>query len=80
MTGVLNVKLPLLLIDRSFPALFCNTRPLPDRPLTVPPTVKVPVTQVTATVVTLAPATVPLPLETLQVWLGLPGWVLTLTA
>ena len=36
---VLKLKLPLALTGRSFPLLFCSTRPLPVRPLTLPPMV-----------------------------------------
>jgi hypothetical protein len=42
-----------------------SERPVPARPLTVPPTVKVgAAAQVTATLVTFAPLIVPLPLAT----------------
>ena len=57
-----------------------SERPLPERPLTVPPTVKVLVVQATATFVTFAPAIVPLPFVTVQVCVGLDGCVPTVTA
>ena len=37
---VLNVKAPLAVTDRLSPALSCKTRPVPLRPVTVPPMVK----------------------------------------
>src|ERR1019366_8422842 len=50
-----------------------------DRPVTVPLTEKVFVTHVTMTLMTFA-TTVPVPLVTVQVWLGLLGCVRTVTA
>ena len=47
--------------------------------MTVPPTVKELVVQVTLTLVTLADPTVPVGFATVQVWLGLVGWVATVT-
>ncbi len=38
-TAVAKVKLPLPLMVRLSPPLFCSTSPLPVRPATVPPTV-----------------------------------------
>ena len=49
-------------------------------PLTVPPTVCWSVTHVTLTPVTFPPASVPLSLVTLQTWLGVVGWLTTVTA
>jgi hypothetical protein len=36
---VAKVNVPSAEMLKSSPPLFCNTNPLPDRPLTVPPTV-----------------------------------------
>ncbi len=69
---------PLASTDRLSPPLFCRTRPLPARPLTVPPIVKRSVAQVICTLVTF-PLAVPVPNSTLQVWLGTAGWVRTET-
>ncbi len=71
---------PSLETGRLLPRLFCSTRPVPESPLTVPPTVKALVEQVTATLVTFALPTVPEPFVTEQVWLGPVGCVSTLTA
>ena len=78
-TGVGNAKAPLWVMARSSPPL-CRTRPLPDRPTTLPPTAKAFVMQLTATFETPAPAMVPLPWVTVQVWLGDDGCVSTVTA
>jgi len=51
---------------------------VPTSPVTVPPMVKL-ATQLTVTLVMLAEA-VPLPLVTVQIWFGVVGWVLTVTA
>src|SRR5437879_11694146 len=77
--GVLKVNGPLAETIRSLPPLFRSTRPVPESPLTVPPIVWVLVTQLTAILVTFAPATVPEPLVTVQLWLGLVGCVRTVT-
>jgi hypothetical protein len=37
--AVVNVKLPFALTDRLLLPLFCNTKPVPERPETVPPMV-----------------------------------------
>src|SRR5437899_1930100 len=68
--GVLKVNGPLAETIRSLPPLFRSTRPVPESPLTVPPIVWVLVVQVTVTLVTLAPASVPLALATVQLWLS----------
>src|SRR3989442_1578668 len=65
--GVMMVK-GVAETARLSPPLFRSTRPVPESPLTVPPIVKVLVAQLTATLVTFAPASVPLPLATVQVW------------
>ena len=62
------------------PPLFCSTRPLPNRPVTLPPTTYEFVLQLIVTVLTLALTTVPVPPTTLQVWVGPDGWVLMVTA
>ena len=62
-----KVKPPFAEIERLSPPLFCSTT-LPLRPETVPPTVKVSTAQVTVTLLMFAPATVPAPLATVQVW------------
>ena len=70
-SDVAKVKVPFEATARSSPPLFRSTSPLPVRPLTVPPTVYLGgglVTQLTETLVTLAPATVPEPFETVQLW------------
>ena len=70
-SDVAKVKVPSEATARSSPPLFRSTSPLPVRPLTVPPTVYLGgglVTQLTETLVTLAPATVPEPFETVQLW------------
>ncbi len=46
-SSVANVKLPFDAIGRSSPPLLRNTRPLPARPATVPPTLNEPVLHVT---------------------------------
>ena len=66
-------------MDRGVPRLFRSVRPEPVSPLAVPPIVKELVVQVTLTLVTLADPTVPVGLATVQVWLGLVGWVATVT-
>src|SRR3954447_3723019 len=53
-TEVENVKAPFAPIARSSAALFWRTRPVPARPLTVPPMVKRVVLQATCTLVTFA--------------------------
>ena len=50
-----------------------STRPLPVRPVMVPPTVKVLVVQVTTTLVILAVVTVPEPAVTTQFCVGFVG-------
>ena len=75
---VAKVKVPLELTARSSPPLLRSTSPLAERPVTVPPTVYVFVTQLTETLVTLAPATVPEPFETVQVCAV--GWLQIVTA
>ena len=72
------MKPPLAEIVRLSPPLSCNTT-VPIKPDTVPPTVEVLVTQLTATLVTFALPTVPEPLVTVQLWLGLVGCVRTVT-
>ena len=77
---VAKVKVPLEPTARSSPPLFRSTRPVPVRPLTVPPMVYLGgglVTQLTETLVTLTPATVPEPFETVQVCPE--GWVAMVT-
>ncbi len=56
-----------------------RVKPVPLWPVTVPPIVKLLVTQLTATLVTFALPTVPEPLVTVQLWLGLVGCVRTVT-
>ena len=58
--------------------LSCKTSPVPASPEMVPLIVYVAVLQATATLVTL-PVTVPLPLVTVQVWVGFVGCVRTVT-
>src|SRR5579871_2307583 len=79
-TLVANEKAPFAEMVRSSPPLSRSTSPVPDNPETVPPTLYVLVVQATVTLLMLAPAMVPLPLPTTQVWLGPVGWVLTVTA
>ena len=74
-----NVNGPLPPTLRSSPPLSCSTT-VPDSPETVPPTVigaAAAGLQETATLVTLAAATVPEPLDTVQVWPA--GFVFTVT-
>ena len=47
-----------------------NTKPLPAKPVTLPPTRKLLVVQVTDTFVTFAPLTVPLELPSTHSWVG----------
>ena len=75
---VAKVKAPFALTARSSPPLFRSTRPVPLRPVTVPPMVYLFAVQLTETLVTLAPATVPEPFETVHVCPE--GWVATVTA
>src|SRR6266404_1116627 len=77
--GLANVKftLPVPLTLRLSPPLSCKVNPVPRRPVTEPLMVKTGA-QTTCTVVTFAVA-VPVPLATLQVWVGLEGWVLIMT-
>src|SRR3954466_12629987 len=79
-TGAENVNAPEPASGMSPPPLFCSTRPLPMRPLTVPPMRYEFVLQLIVTVVTLALTTVPVPPPTLQVWVGPDGCVLIVTA
>ena len=74
--GVENENEPFALTVRSLPPLFCRTRPVPPRPLTVPPTVYELVAQLTTTPVTSLVPMVPDALESWQVWAGPVGWVL----
>src|SRR5437899_10660027 len=67
MRAAAKAKLPFTEIVRLSPPLFCSTT-VPLRPEIVPPTVKVMVAQLTVTLLTLAPATVPVPFATLQLW------------
>ena len=67
-TALLNVKVVALVgSGRSFPPLLRITRPVPLRPVIVPPTVNERVVQVTTTLVTFAAETVPLPEVTTHV-------------
>ena len=69
--------MPFALTVRSLPPLFCRTRPVPARPLTVPPTVYELVAQLTTTLRDVAGSPiVPDALESWQVWAGPVGWVL----
>ncbi len=79
-TGVGNVNPPLAFTGRLSSPLSCNTRPLPARPLTVPPTVKALVRQLTTTVVTFALVMVPIPLVTVHVCTGDDGCTDTVTS
>lgn len=72
-----KVKDPSAFNARLSPPLFCSTT-LPDRPVTVPPTVEVLAAQATATFVTFAAPMVALPLETVQVCVA--GCVSTVTS
>ena len=65
--GVLKVNVPFAEIERLSPPLFCSTT-LPERPETVPPTLKAMAEQVSVTLVTFAPLTVPASFATVQVW------------
>src|SRR3569623_2016460 len=65
---------------RLSPALFCSTRPVPVRPVIVPPTVKVLGTHVIATSVMPAAVTVPAPASTVHSCEGDVGCVNTVTA
>ena len=80
-TGVAKVKgtVPVPETSSSSPPLLRRRRPLPARPVTVPPTVKLSVVQVMATLVTSALVSVPEPLATEQTWLGPVGWAVTVT-
>src|SRR5262245_57033906 len=62
------------------PPFNASVNPLPSRPLTVPPTTCWSVLQLTVTDVTLAPPTVPLAPDSVQVWSGPVGWVALVTA
>ena len=64
---VAKVKVPFEPTARSSPPLLRSMRPVPVRPVTVPPIVYLFPTQLTETLVTLAPATAPEPFETVQV-------------
>ena len=65
---LVKLKTPLRSTLRISPPLFVNTKPLPVKPDTTPPTVKSgAVTQFTVMLVTFAVA-VPVPLATVQVW------------
>ena len=55
--------------------MFFSTRPVPRRPLTVPPMVYLVVVQVMSTLVIAAPPTVPVRFATLQDCHGFVGWV-----
>ena len=77
MRAAAKVKAPFTEIVRLSPPLFCSTT-VPERPEIVPPTVKVLAAQLTVTSPTLAPATVPVPFATLQLWPA--GCVRTVTA
>src|SRR3569623_767198 len=80
-SGFANVKLEAYAgMVRLSPPLFCTTRPVPVRPLTVPPTVKVFGTHVIATSVMPADVTVPAPASTVQSCDGEVGWSSTVTA
>ena len=78
-TGVAKVNAPSALMVRLSVSLFWRTRPVPDRPVTFPPTVNAPVTHLTATFVTFAVA-LPEPFDTVHVCVGPEGWVLIVTA
>ncbi len=56
------------------PSLASHLAQLPSKP-----SKKMRSVQLTTTLVTLPPLTVPLPLVTVQVWIGAVGWVVTLT-
>src|SRR4051812_19144808 len=74
-----NAKL-VPLIGRSSPPLLRRMRPVPERPVTVPPTANELVPQLTTTVVTLPATTLPASPLTTQVCAGTPvGCVLTVT-
>src|SRR4029079_5537752 len=75
-TGAENENVPEPASGMSPPPLFCSTRPLANRPVTVPQTTEEFVLTVIVTVVTLALTTFPVPPMTLQVWVGADGWVL----
>ncbi len=64
--GVVKVNTPPGDTEKLSARLFCSTKPVPRSPLTVPAIVYVFVTQLTAILVTFAPASVPLPLDTVQ--------------
>src|SRR6185503_14137842 len=70
---------PLVAIARSSPPLFCRTRPVPARPLTVPRNANAPVAQVTAMFETLAAAIVPPALPIVHVCDGPEGCVRMVT-
>ena len=78
--GVAKTKVPSADTGRSSPPLSWSTRPVPERPITEPPTVNLLVTQATATLVAFAPASVPVPLVTVQTCERLVGCVFTVTA
>src|SRR5512138_2787479 len=65
-----NTNGPSPAIGRSLPPLFCNTRPEPVRPETLPRIENCPVAHATAMSVTFALATLPLPRATVQVCAG----------
>ncbi len=73
---MLKVNSPLVLTARSLPPLFWSTSPVPERPVTVTPTLCVS-TQLTTTLLTSAAPTVPEPFATAQNWPA--GWVATVT-
>ena len=70
---VVKENAPFAATVRLLPPLLARTRPDPDNPKTLPPTVYVFVAQLTETLLTLPPVTVPLPEVTVQVWLGFVG-------
>src|SRR5260370_7036966 len=74
--GVAKVKftLPVPPTTRLSPPLSCNVSPVPRSPEIEPPTGKTGA-QTTCILVTLA-VPVPVPVATLQVWIGLDGFVL----
>ena len=77
--GVAKVNVPSAFTGRLSAPLSCKTRPLPARPLTVPPIVNE-LVQWTTTVVTFAMATVPVPAPTVHDCVGLLGCVRTVTS
>jgi len=61
-------------------APFCTWRPLPARPDTATRTGKLEVEQLTCIHETGPLGTAPVPSVTVQTWVGLVGWVATVTA